>query len=424
MTSINKKFVNYLSNCKKRKTFTQDDFMQLEKHIYINYRYNRLNIIDESQTNQLPSAKRKHQILTGEENEEITITPAMPTQSHRQVQVQEQSTYAYPIEKPKKIIKTDVSNIGDLLRIIEENEYNPCYQYNIDLQGLHNISKELYSLQNMIGMQQIKETIIRQLLYFIQRLHITCVGSDYKHTVIYGPPGTGKTKVAQILGTMYSKLGILRNNVFKKVTRQDLISGYLGQTAIKTSNVINDCLGGVLFIDEAYSLADQNKGSNDSYSKECIDTLCESLSDNKDNLMVIVAGYKKELDETFFSVNKGMDSRFIWRFTIEPYNYNELNNIFLSLLAQEQWQWSNNVSDTQYLLSWFNEKHDSFTYFGRDMESLLTHVKIAYARRIYGKEDTYKKIITIDDLNAGYSTFLENRKVSYEKPLGLHMMYT
>ena len=118
MTSINKKFVNYLSNCKKRKTFTQDDFMQLEKHIYINYRYNRLNIIDESQTNQLPSAKRKHQILTGEENEEITITPAMPTQSHRQVQVQEQSTYAYPIEKPKKIIKTDVSNIGDLLRII------------------------------------------------------------------------------------------------------------------------------------------------------------------------------------------------------------------------------------------------------------------------------------------------------------------
>ena len=412
MTSINKKFVNYLTNCKKRKTFSQEDFIHLEKHIYTNYHYNKINTIDKSQTNQLPSAKRKKQFFTCEENEENTMAMSK--------QIQEQSIYT----KPKIFIKTDVSNIGDLLRIIEENEYNPRYQYNIDLKGLHNISKELYSLQNMIGMQKIKETIIRQLLYFIQRLHVSCIGSDYKHTVIYGPPGTGKTKVAKILGIMYSKLGILDKNVFKKVTRKDLISGYLGQTAIKTSNVINECLGGVLFIDEAYSLADQNKGSNDSYSKECIDTLCESLSDNKDNLMVIVAGYKKELDETFFSVNRGMDSRFIWRFTIEPYDYNELNNIFLSLLAEEDWQWSNNVSDKQYLLSWFNEKHDSFTYFGRDMESLLTHVKIAYARRIYGKEDTYKKIITMDDLNAGYSTFLENRKVIHEKPLGLHMMYT
>jgi stage V sporulation protein K len=93
-------------------------------------------------------------------------------------------------------------------------------------------------------------------------------------------------------------LGILKNNVFRKVTRNDLVAGYLGQTAIKTKNVIQDCLGGVLFIDEAYAMA--NSYEDDSFSKECIDTLCEALSDHKNNLMVIIAGYENELNNSFF----------------------------------------------------------------------------------------------------------------------------
>ena len=76
---------------------------------------------------------------------------------------------------------------------------------------------------------------------------------DFKHTVIYGPPGTGKTEVAKLIGSMYSKLGLLKNNVFRKVTRDDLIAGYLGQTAIKVKKVIDEC--GCIFIDEAYSLS-------------------------------------------------------------------------------------------------------------------------------------------------------------------------
>jgi hypothetical protein len=100
---------------------------------------------------------------------------------------------------------------------------------------------------------------------------------------------------------MYSKVGILKKDIFKKVTRTDLIAGYLGQTALKTSKVIADSIGGCLFIDEAYSLAD-----NDIYSKECIDTLCEALSDHKDDLMVIIAGYENELDATFFKANSGL----------------------------------------------------------------------------------------------------------------------
>ena len=82
---------------------------------------------------------------------------------------------------------------------------------------------------------------------------------DFMHTVIYGPPGTGKTEIAKIIGKIYCKMGILKKGTFKKVTRSDLIAGYLGQTALKTKDVINECLDGVLFIDEAYSLGNIEK---------------------------------------------------------------------------------------------------------------------------------------------------------------------
>ena len=172
----------------------------------------------------------------------------------------------------------------------------------------------------MVGMKTLKETLLNQILYFMQKLHANEKCNDFKHTVIYGPPGTGKTEIAKLLGKIYSKIGILNSNndfIFKKVTRNDLIAGYLGQTAIKTRGVINQCIGGVLFIDEAYSLGSHN--DNDSFSNECIDILCEALSDHKDNLMVIIAGYEDEINNRFFSINKGLKSRFIWKFNIENY---------------------------------------------------------------------------------------------------------
>ena len=93
----------------------------------------------------------------------------------------------------------------------------------------------------MIGMNEIKNSIVHQLIYFIQKMHLNDESSevcdDYKHTVIYGPPGTGKTEIAKIIGKMYSKIGILKKNLFRKVTRNDLVAGYLGQTALKTTDV-------------------------------------------------------------------------------------------------------------------------------------------------------------------------------------------
>ena len=316
------------------------------------------------------------------------------------------------IEPEKLFIDVNVNNLQDLINIIQNFDYQTKYEYNIDLKSLHIIKNDLIDLNNMIGIDSIKNAILNQLLYFLQNLHINKEDeSDYKHTIIYGPPGTGKTEIAEIIGKMYSKLGILKNNIFKKVTRNDLVAGYLGQTALKTTDVIKSCIGGCLFIDEAYSLGSSNY--LDSFSKECIDTLCENLSNHKNDLMVIIAGYEEDINNLLFNINKGMDSRFIWRFKIENYNAKNLLDIFKKKIDVINWKLEENVIN----VIWFEDKMDHFKNFGRDIEKFISNIKIVHAKRIFGKDIQYKKLINNDDIINGFNEFNKNnnyvKKINY-----------
>jgi replication-associated recombination protein RarA len=226
------------------------------------------------------------------------------------------------------------------------------------------------------------------------------------HTVIYGPPGTGKTEIAKIMGKIFSNIGILSKDTFKKVTRSDLIAGYVGQTALKTRDVIKESLGGVLFIDEAYSLGNSEK--KDSYSKECIDTLCEALSKYKDDLMVIIAGYENELNNCFFNYNQGLESRFVWRFKTDEYNGKDLYDIFIKKI--EDIGWSICENDNNITSKWFDKNIDSFKHYGRDIESLLAKTKIAHSKRVFCKDKLNKKKLILEDLENGMNLFLKNKE--------------
>jgi SpoVK/Ycf46/Vps4 family AAA+-type ATPase len=279
------------------------------------------------------------------------------------------------------------------------------------MQILHNIKEPLIELNNMIGMNDLKNNITDQILYFLQELNKNNDNScDFMHTVIYGPPGTGKTEIAKIMGKIYSKIGILNKGTFRKVTRADLVSGYLGQTALKTRDVIKDSLGGVLFIDEAYALGNNEK--KDSFSKECIDTLCEALSDHKHELMVIIAGYESELKECFFKYNQGLDSRFTWRFSTDEYKADDLYKIFLKKLNDIGWVIS---EDSNINVEWFKKNMDYFKFFGRDMETLLAKTKIAHSKRVFCKQESEKKKINLVDLNKGFELYLKNDDVKNRK---------
>lgn len=315
-----------------------------------------------------------------------------------------------PLKIEKVNIHVSIDNIQDILDLIEKYPLKCDVQYNINMQSLHNIKVPLENLNNMIGMHSLKSNIVDQILYFSQNLHKNSnqQSIDFMHTVIYGPPGTGKTEIANIIGQIFSNLGILKNKIFKKATRTELIAGYLGQTAIKTSELIKSCLGGCLFIDEAYALGNREK--RDSFAKECIDTLCEALSFHKNDLMVIIAGYEQDLKDCFFAYNSGLQSRFTWRFNTDDYKAPELNLIFQKKIIDIQWQLKNKVPD-----SWFEQHMDYFKYYGRDIETLLAKTKIAHGRRVFCLPDNEKKQITMEDLNKGFDMFLKNDEVKKRK---------
>lgn len=314
------------------------------------------------------------------------------------------------VEKRKVNIEVSLNSIEDLIQLAKDYPLSPNIEYNIDMKAIHLIQPDIIRLNNMIGMHNLKENILDQIIYFIQKLHVhknLNVNNEFMHTVIYGPPGTGKTETANIIGGIYSKLGILKKNVFKKVTRADLIAGYLGQTALKTQEVIKSAIGGVLFIDEAYALG--NKEQKDSFAKECIDTLCEALSNHKHELMVIIAGYEEDLNRCFFSYNQGLDSRFIWRFKIDDYNAKELQLIF-----------NKKVNDCGWVIEktptrWFEKNKDYFKYFGRDMETLLSKVKIAHSRRVFCLPEKEKRHINTKDMEKGFELYLKNDEVKSRK---------
>jgi ATP-dependent 26S proteasome regulatory subunit len=298
----------------------------------------------------------------------------------------------------KKVnIDTKINNLQDLIDIINKYPINSNIQYNINLNILNKIKDDLINLNNMIGLEDLKKNIINQILYYIQNLHsFDKNDSDFMHVVLYGPPGTGKTEVAKIIGQLFANINILKSNKFKKVTRADLVAGYLGQTALKTKNVIEDSLDGVLFIDEAYSLGNQEK--RDSFAKECLDTLCEALSNYKERLIVIIAGYKEELDNCFFSYNSGLESRFIWRYNTDKYTSDELMKIFIKKVYNINW--SINI-ENNILTEWFKIHSKKFKYYGRSIETLLTKTKISHSRRIFCKPINSRKKINLDDLDNG-----------------------
>ena len=292
---------------------------------------------------------------------------------------------------------TDLIDLGKL--------YQPFKTYNIDMKTLHHLVDPLTDLQNMIGMETIKQEIVDHVLFRIQGLderHQTMM-----HTVIEGPPGTGKTEVARIIGRIYLSMGILKNNKFIKATRSNLIAGYLGQTAILTQKIINSASGGVLFIDEVYALGNSEK--RDSFSKECIDTLNENLTERKNDFICIIAGYKKDIQECFFSYNAGLERRFPIRFKMDEYTPPELFQIFQKKVKDGEWTLEDSVK-----VDFFEKNKKEFHFFGGDMEILFNSCKRAHSRRIFCTEST-KKNITITDLERGYESFCNHRKKTEEE---------
>lgn len=272
------------------------------------------------------------------------------------------------------------------------------------LKETSNISLEesLNKLNSLIGLENVKQQIL-DLINFNQiqllREKNGLKKSDKTlHIALLGNPGTAKTTVARIIGRMYKSIGLLSKGHFIEASRTDLIAEYQGQTAIKVKRLINKARGGVLFIDEAYSITENDH--SDSYGRECLTELTKALEDYRDDLVVIVAGYTEPM-EKFFASNPGLKSRFNTFIEFADYDAIELEQILFLICKNNDYILDKELVGVirNYFETCVMEKSDNFSN-GRLVRNIYDDLIVNHAKRVVKLSNPTKEelsLITLDD---------------------------
>ncbi|MBO4484054.1 MAG: AAA family ATPase [Lachnospiraceae bacterium] len=276
--------------------------------------------------------------------------------------------------------KTDVNNVEDVEKILEELN---------SLVGLDNVKSDISALVDLIRVQKMREA------NGMKSADIS------KHMVFFGNPGTGKTTVARMLSKIYRGLGVLSGGQLVEVDRGGLVCGYVGQTAIKTQEVIDKSIDGVLFIDEAYTL-NVGKGEND-FGQEAVDTLLKAMEDNRDRLVVIVAGYTGPMEQ-FIDSNPGLKSRFNKYIRFDDYTPDELIQILEGMCKGKDYSLSPEAREVaiKYFESRVESKAEDFAN-AREARNYLEKAITNHAIRVVKLKNPDKKVLSTleaEDLNS------------------------
>ena len=259
------------------------------------------------------------------------------------------------------------------------------------LVGLEKIKKNVKSLINLVKVRKLREE---------NGLSSPAISL---HLVFMGNPGTGKTTVARLIAQLYHAIGVLSKGQLVEVDRSGLVAGFVGQTAIKTSEVIKKALGGVLFIDEAYSLVSDEGSSGSDFGGEAIETILKAMEDNRDDFVVIVAGYE-ELMEKFIDSNPGLESRFNRYFIFEDYNGEQLYEIFLSMCKKNQYVMDQEADKfaSKFFSDLYQQRDENFGN-ARDVRNVFENVISIHSDRVASIEaPTKDDLMTIrkEDIEA------------------------
>lgn len=265
-----------------------------------------------------------------------------------------------------------------------------------DVYNTRNLGEILEELNSLVGLYNIKNQLDKliHLLKFNKKVNMDMSETNL-HMVFTGNPGTGKTTVARIVSDILYNLGYIKQNKLVEVSAKDLIAEYVGQTSGKTYRTMKSAFGGVLFIDEAYSILSQGKTS---FGPECIATIIKIMEDHKNELVVIFAGYEKEMEE-FIRSNPGLKSRIGYLIKFKDYNVDELMEIFNKLLEKNKLKIEDLAKETVRQVITDSSKIDNFGN-GRFINNLFQNILIEHAKNTSELEDLDRLYtITLQDIN-------------------------
>lgn len=314
------------------------------------------------------------------------------------------------IDHPKYKIDAKKAGLAVNSSLIEFYGYStiqgickPTEEIDGDTRTLQDLLDELNAL---VGLEKVKNKVQDLILYQkvqkMRREKNLHSSKSTLHLAFTGNPGTGKTTVARIIGRIYKRIGLLSKGHFVEVSRTDLIAGYQGQTALKVKKVIEQAIGGVLFIDEAYSITENDH--SDSYGRECLTELTKALEDHREDLVVIVAGYTEPMN-IFFESNPGLKSRFNTFIAFDDYSPDELDKILISMCDNNDYTLDEEAKEKIHL--YFEQqtlsKGENFAN-GRLVRNLYDYLVMNHARRVINTPNpSIEELSTIKDIDFTFS---------------------
>lgn len=288
--------------------------------------------------------------------------------------------------------------------LVELSRLSRLHAYR-DCAPLGRIYKTLRALQEMVGMQDIKQQLVKMI-------KLKCQGdslgqNEIDHVAIAGPPGVGKTAVAEHIARIYSQLGDLSSDRIVRGNKANMVSKWLGDTAPAVERLIDQAAGGTLILDEAYELGKRNAASDnaDVATNDCMNTLnrrlTEACTDPGKRFLCIVIGYERELEDNFFSFNKGLRRRFVWYFRIGEYSPRDMRDITDRLMRRRNLVCGEDAMPAD----WFADKMRDFPYWGGSCQVLIDKIVMVHGERVFGMPRADKGAFTRADVEGGFAVY-------------------
>lgn len=308
-----------------------------------------------------------------------------------------------PQKKRRRLVEAPPRKIDtwtDLLTLAREAKALPADRMYRDCLKLPLLLEPLEEIDRLVGLQEIKQVLADHVVYTLQ-VGRSLSRPKMQHMVITGNSGVGKTTLLRAISKLFARMGTVKTERIVYAKRANLIGSYLGTTAPKTLAVINSALGGVLALDEGYALSTGGSSDADAYSRECLDTLNEALSEKGDQFVCILVGYREMIEKNIFALNEGLSRRFQWRFHIPDPDGAQLSAICHKLLKEDRLIVPADLGPP----SWFQQRRAAFPQGGGSIQNLVDKIKICHAKRVFGTRHVEKGKITAEDFAAAFQIY-------------------